>query len=230
MASYPNGKAKQEGALAPIHVWDLPTRLFHWLLAALVVVSFVTADMGGNAMTWHMRAGYAILALLLFRSAWGFFGGETARFSSFVRGPSAVFRYAKNLLKKDTVSHLGHNPLGGWSILAMMAALLLQAATGLFANDDIFIEGPLYPWVSKATSDLLTRIHRINPWVIIVLVSVHVAAVFFYLIYRKENLIGPMITGRKRWAPGHAEPPAGRLTTAAAIAVIVTAAVYLLVR
>ncbi len=213
-----------------LRVWDLPTRLFHWLIVFLLAVSFVTADMGGNAMTWHMRAGYAILGLLLFRIAWGIFGGETARFSSFVRGPSAVVQYARDLLKKDSASHLGHNPLGGWSIIAMMAALLVQAGTGLFASDDIFIEGPLYPWVSKATSDLLTRIHRFNPWVIVALVTIHVLAVFFYLVYKRENLIGPMITGRKRWTAGHAEPPAGSLTTAAVIAGIVGILVYLLVR
>lgn len=230
MNSHSPSRGKKEEKPTSIQVWDLPVRLFHWSLVGLVATSFVTVEMGGNAMIWHMRAGYAILGLLLFRVAWGFFGGETARFFSFVRGPSAVFGYAKNLPKKDSAPHLGHNPLGGWSIIAMLAALLVQAGTGLFANDDIFIEGPLYPWVSKSVSDALTEFHEFNAGVIVALVSLHVAAVFFYLIYKRENLITPMITGRRQWPAWHAEPLAGNLATAAVIALIAAAAVYLLVR
>jgi len=214
----------------PLQVWDLPTRLFHWLVVILVAVSFVTAEVGGMWMTYHMWSGYTILALLLFRVVWGFVGGRTSRFSQFVRGPKAVLRYAKDLLKTDAPRHFGHNPLGGWSILAMLAALLVQAVTGLFANDDIFTEGPLYPWVSKATSDLLTRIHKFNQWVIVALVAVHVLAVFFYLFRKRENLIGPMVTGKKRWEGEVPRGPVGNPLLAAVIAGVAGIAVYLLVR
>lgn len=180
-------------------------------------------------MQYHMWSGYAIFGLLLFRVAWGFVGGRHARFSAFVCGPGAVLRYAKTMLNRDAPRHLGHNPLGGWSVLAMLVGLLVQAVTGLFANDDIFIEGPLYPWVSKATSDWLTHIHRLNQEVILLLVAVHVTAVFFYLIIKHDNLIRPMFTGRKRW---HTESQSSTnpLGMAALIAGLLAVGVFLLVR
>jgi cytochrome b len=125
-------------------VWDLPTRLFHWLLTIFVIISFVTGNIGGNAMQYHEWSGFVILVLLVFRLVWGFLGGRQSRFSAFVRGPAAVLRYATALIKGNSPPVLGHNPLGGWSILAMMLALFVQVGTGLFANDDILTEGPLY--------------------------------------------------------------------------------------
>jgi len=214
----------------PVVVWDLPTRLFHWLLVLLVVISFVTGKMGGNAMQYHEWSGFAILALLLFRLAWGIVGSSESRFKTFVKGPAAVWRYAVKLVHRDSPRSLGHNPLGGWSILAMLLALLIQAGTGLFANDDIITEGPLFEWVSKETSDWLTRIHKVNQEVIILLVAVHVFAVLFYLFFKRENLIKPMITGVKSWSGADALPAGGRTWIAAVIAGLAAAAVYLLVR
>lgn len=214
----------------PVVVWDLPTRLFHWLLVLLVIISFVTAKMGGNAMQYHEWSGFAILALLLFRLAWGIVGSHESRFTTFVKGPAAVWRYAAKLLHRDSLRSLGHNPLGGWSILAMLLALLVQAGTGLFANDDIITEGPLYEWVSKETSDWLTRIHKVNQEGIILLVGVHVLAVLFYFFFKRENLIKPMITGVKPWSGADALPASGRTWIAAVIAGLAAAAVYLLVR
>ncbi len=213
----------------PILVWDLPTRLFHWLLATLVIVSFVTGKTGGLWMQYHMWSGCAIFGLLLFRLTWGVVGGRHARFSNFVRGPGAVVRYGRTMLQRGTPRHLGHNPLGGWSVLAMLIALLIQATTGLFANDDIFTEGPLYPWIDKATSDWLTRIHNLNQHTILLLVSVHVMAVLFYLIIKHENLIMPMVTGRKHWH-GEGQSSANHLGMAALIACLLAGGVYLLVR
>ncbi|MCU0604040.1 MAG: cytochrome b/b6 domain-containing protein [Desulfobacterales bacterium] len=214
-----------------VPVWDLPTRLFHWLLVALVAASFATGRAGGNAMIYHEWCGEAILALLIFRIVWGFIGSAPSRFSAFLAGPSTVFRYALTLLRRDEDHHLSHNPLGGWSVMAMLLVLLIQAGTGLFANDDIFIEGPLYEWVSKATSDRLTSIHHFNHDVIMVLVAVHVAAVLFHLFYKQENLILPMITGRKPWksSPKAALTPAP-IWQAALAAVAAAVAVYLLVQ
>jgi cytochrome b len=181
------------------HVWDLPIRLFHWALVVLVVVSFTTAKIGGNAMQYHVWSGAAILGLLLFRLIWGFIGGPTARFRHFVRGPSAAWRYARSLLRPSPERHLGHNPLGGWSIMAMLLALLLQAATGLFATDDIATQGPLYHLVNDGIAGRLTRIHLFNETILIALVALHILAVLFYLLVKKENLVTPMITGRKPW-------------------------------
>ncbi len=217
------------GLTAGVLVWDLPTRLFHWLLLICLIMSFVTGIIGGNLMEYHMLSGYAISVLLLFRFAWGFFGSRTARFSSFVKGPATVFAYAVMLLKKKTeMPYLGHNPLGGWSIVAMLLVLFIQVATGMFANDDILTEGPLYGWVSKETSDLLTWVHLINRYLLVALIAIHLFAVFFYFFFKHENLIGPMITGRKRWHTT-ADNPIGSNFIAAALFGLAILAVYLLV-
>ena len=217
------------GSFRIVLVWDFPTRLFHWLLVIFVTISFATAKIGGNMMQYHMLSGFAILVLVLFRLIWGFIGGRESRFLTFVRGPFAVVRYALTGLRRDSAHVLGHNPLGGWSIIAMLFVLLLQAATGLFANDDIATEGPLFEWVSKATSDQLTRIHRLNQEVIIALVSIHVLAVLFYFLYKRENLIKPMITGVKRLIGPEPEPTTGRTWMAALITGLLGLAVYILV-
>jgi len=186
-----------------IRVWDPATRLFHWLLVSLVVVNIYTGLTGGlNEMKYHVLSGQAILALVLFRLAWGFVGSRRSRFSDFVRGPKAVLAYARGLMSGATAASIGHNPLGGWSVMAMLASLLVQAVTGLYANDDIFTEGPLARTVTKATSDTLTVIHDINSKVLFVLIAVHLMAVFGYLIVKHENLIKPMVTGRKHVPPG----------------------------
>jgi cytochrome b len=233
LALMQNTKRKQQNtARFPrlVRVWDLPTRLFHWLLVIFVITSFTTGHIGGNAMQYHKWSGFTILSLILFRLIWGFVGSRESRFMTFVKGPSAVAHYAMTLPRKAATHYRGHNPLGGWSIIAMLFALLVQAATGLFANDDIATEGPLYKWVSKATSDALTRVHRLNREVIIVLVSIHVLAVFFYFFYKRENLVKPMITGMKRWNGTEPDPAIGRTSIAAAIAGLAGLAVYFLVR
>lgn len=230
MASDASGepeRSRESGRL--IRVWDLPTRLFHWLVVTLVLVSFVTGKIGGAWMPYHIWSGCAVLGLLMFRLVWGFVGGRHARFSAFVRAPGAVLRYARTLFQPAPPRHLGHNPLGGWSVLAMLLVLSVQAVTGLFANDDIFTEGPLYPWVSKATSDWLTHIHKLNQGVVLLLVGVHVMAILFYLIMKHENLIQPMFTGRKQW---HSQGQASdnHLGRAALTAGLVALGVYLLLR
>ena len=224
-----NDTNRVQGA-APVRLWDLPTRLFHWLLVVLVVSSFATGKLGGNWMLYHERCGEAILALLIFRLAWGFIGSTASRFHTFLAGPSTVLRYALTLFRREPDHHLSHNPLGGWSVAAMLLALLIQAGTGLFANDDIATEGPLYKWVSKAVSDRLTSIHHLNHDVIIALVAVHVAAVLFHLIYKKENLITPMITGIKSWKGSQSEKMIHKpLWLAALVSVISGIGVYILV-
>ena len=179
-----------------VRIWDLPVRLFHWLLLLLVCFSWYCGEQG--IMDWHKRSGYAILTLLLFRLAWGLVGSTTARFGSFVKGPAAALAYARALRAGTPLPSLGHNPLGGWMVVALLAVLLLQAGTGLFANDDILTEGPLAKLVSKDASDWLTGIHEANFNLLLVLVALHIAAALFYFFVKGENLILPMITGRKR--------------------------------
>ena len=181
-----------------VHVWDIAVRLFHWVLVALIILSFTTAQIGGNAMRIHELSGFTILTLVLFRLLWGVFGSTYARFSHFVRGPAQALGYARALARGRAPFHAGHNPLGGWMIVAMLLCLLIQAGTGLFANDDIMTEGPLYPWVSKQTSDLLSRIHETNFYVLLALITLHVAAALYYLWGKRENLILPLFSGRKK--------------------------------
>ncbi|MBL8383668.1 MAG: cytochrome b/b6 domain-containing protein [Burkholderiales bacterium] len=213
-----------------VPVWDLGVRIFHWSLLVLVVAAFVTVKIGGNAMTYHAWCGYAILALLVFRIVWGFVGGTHARFTSFVRGPGAVLASLRGML--DRTRHqesLGHNPLGALSVLAMLAALLFQAVSGLFVNDDIAFEGPLYKWAGKELSDRLMSLHHLNEKVILALVALHLAAIAFYFFFHKDNLVRPMVTGIKR---ARAQPGASRHGSTALAIVLLAASgvgVYFLV-
>ena len=192
--------ARARGAGGRVRVWDLPTRLFHWSLAALVTFSIVTAKLGGLWLDWHMRSGYAILALLVFRLLWGVAGSRHARLVHFVRGPRIVLAYLQGRHPHDGA---GHNPLGALSVVAILAVLLAQAATGLFANDGSFTEGPLAKLVSRATGELLSSIHRWGELAIYALIALHLAAVLFYLLVRRDNLIGPMISGDRRGIDAH---------------------------
>jgi cytochrome b len=199
-----------------IRVWDLPVRLFHWALVVLLGVSWWSAAQGH--MDWHMRSGYALLTLVLFRIVWGFVGSTHARFGDFVRGPRALIAHLRTLASGHSPVYAGHNPLGGIGVVLMLAAVLVQAATGLFASDDILVEGPLYRYVSGATSEWLTSVHRSNFDALLVLAAIHVAAVAFYRLFKRQGLTGPMLTGRKRLPrtavqPGPGSGP-GRAATA----------------
>jgi cytochrome b len=229
MDKKPEKSSATNDRLQEIPVWDFPTRLFHWLLVVLVAVSFTTGAIGGNAMVYHERSGFAILVLLVFRIVWGFVGSRQSRFIDFVKGPAAVWRYATALFRGDAERHLGHNPMGGWSVLALLLALLIQVVTGLFANDDIITEGPLYLWVSKPVSDWLTRIHRINRFVIVALVASHLSAVLFYLWGKSENLIKPMITGKKSWHSDDTPLPAAPAWLAGAVIAGTGLALYMII-
>lgn len=201
--------------------WDLATRLFHWALVVLAVFSFVTGTIGGQWMSWHLKSGYAILALLVFRLMWGFAGTHEARFATFLRGPGAVVAYAKRLWHGEYAPHHGHNPLGGWMVVLMLAALAFQAGTGLFSNDEIATEGPLASKVSNAMVDRMSALHDYNQWLIVTLVVVHIAAVFAYRWRFGVNLVAPMLKG----------PSGGtaRLAVAGVLLAIAAAAVYWLV-
>lgn len=187
-------------------VWDIPTRLFHWSLALLFFSAWVTAEIGDNLMDAHKLIGYAILALVLFRWLWGFAGSSTSRFSDFIHGPLAAMAHLKEVKSGKPAPHAGHNPLGGWMVLALLLLLLVQAGTGLFANDDIMTEGPLKHLVSDELSSRLTGIHHLVFDGLLVLVGLHVAAILAYRFRLKENLVLPMLTGRKELPPGMPTP------------------------
>jgi cytochrome b len=185
-----------------VRVWDLPVRLFHWLIAVLFGFSWWTAE--NDRLDWHMLSGYAILALLLFRIFWGFAGSATARFSGFLKGPRAVIGYARNLFRQSESVAFGHNPMGGWSVIALITLLLLQTVLGLFAIDVDGIDGgPLNVLVSFQTGRGFAHLHGRVFNLLLVLTALHVAAVLFYWLFKRENLVAPMITGRRRlpsWA------------------------------
>jgi cytochrome b len=168
-----------------------------------VVASVVSGKLGGNALDWHVWFGLAIFSLIIFRLVWGFVGGHHARFTSFVRGPKTVIAYVRG----KYTSSLGHNPLGALSVLAILGTLFALAITGLFSNDDVLVEAPLYSLVSKDTSDWLTWLHTQSQYLIFLLVVLHIAAILYYRLWNKEDLVRPMITGSKTVA-GDSKIPA----------------------
>jgi cytochrome b len=208
-----------------IPVWDVPVRLFHWALALLVTFSFVTGKVAGSWLDWHMRSGYAILTLLIFRLAWGFVGSDTARFASFLRGPAAIRAY----LRDPHAPRLGHNPLGAWSVVAMLAVLVVQAGSGLFADDEIATRGPLAIKVSNAFVSRMTALHAYNEWLVVGLVALHLAAVATFQWLRGKDLIGPMVHGQVVAAEALARPRRTSSLAALAIAAGAGAFVYWLV-
>ncbi len=209
-----------------IRVWDWPIRLFHWLLVALFILSWISAEIGGNAMQYHLWSGYAVLGLVLFRVLWGVVGSETARFAHFMRGPSAVLAYTRSWFKPGYRATLGHNPLGGWSVAALLLALAFQALTGLFSNDDIANEGPLTHWVSKSTSDLISQVHSGAFNVLLILVILHLLAIVLYRVKHGEDLLKPMLTGDKVVNENVGEPKWSSTWLALVLVVVVAGVVY----
>jgi cytochrome b len=212
-----------------IRVWDAPVRLFHWALTLLVVFSFISGKAGGAWLAWHMRSGYAILALLLFRIAWGFAGSDSARFTRFVRGPRAALAYARGLLGGASRRLPGHNPLGGWMVVAMLAILLVQAASGLFVDDEIATQGPLAVKASDAWVTRMGQVHHVNQWLVLGAALLHVAAIALYWKVLRVNLVAPMVSGEMEAEAGIAAPVLRAPTLAAALLAASAAAVYLLV-
>lgn len=215
-----------------IRVWDLPTRIFHWALAGLVVFSFTTGTIGGEWMAWHLKSGYAILALLLFRLAWGFTGSESARFAAFLRGPRAALAYARETFAGRHPIIAGHNPLGGWMVLAMLAAVAFQVTTGLFSDDEIATQGPLAVKVANDTVSRMSGLHQWGRWAVVALVVLHVVAIAVYRWRWKARLVGPMLHGKMNAAPGVHAPflvPAWRAVVLAAIAAALAYALVVIV-
>ena len=185
-------------ALQKVRVWDLPTRLFHWLLALSIVGSIATAKIGGNAMVWHFRLGYLVFTLLAFRLLWGFVGGRWSRFVSFVYAPATLWRYLRGDSPPGAHHDVGHSPLGALSVFGLLAILAAQVGSGLFADDEIASSGPMVRFVSGATSHMLTSWHKNwGQWIVITLAMLHIVAVLVYLWGKRRNLISPMLGGDK---------------------------------
>jgi cytochrome b len=182
-----------------VQSWDVPTRVFKWLLVVSVAMAWATNKYAVQHPAWHKWSGYAALILVIFRVLWGFFGGYTARFSSFVAGPRTVARYALAETQGRQLKFLGHNPFGGWMVIILLAAVGTQAVLGLFsAGDDyLSLQGPLAHTVKDATVSLVTHLHRLGVNVILCLVVIHVMVNISYDVFRKAGLIRGMITGRK---------------------------------
>ena len=221
-----------------IRVWDLPVRLFHWTLVVLIAVSYFSGKAGGDWMKLHFWSGYAILTLVIFRIAWGFVGSTTARFSSFVKGPSAAIAHLREMLGKHAPREAGHNPVGGAMVVALLLAVLLQAGTGLFSADTDMglVYGPLALKAADKVVEKATSFHHLWINVILAMVALHVLAALLYLVWKRQNLIGAMLTGRKPRndvvAPGEPAPVltfgAGRLALSLFLAS--AAVVYFIVR
>lgn len=189
-----------------IKLWDLPTRLFHWVLVISFAFLFFSGETG-NAMELHMNVGIFVLGLLVFRIIWGLIGSETARFSSFVTlNPAKVFAYIKTLPQRKSSAHAGHNPLGGLVVIAMLLLLIAQSVTGLFNTDDIMFEGPLYAMVDEDFSDFMGGLHETLFKVLLLIVVLHVSAIIFYKVYKGINLVRPMVLGWLDWQ-GNTEKP-----------------------
>jgi cytochrome b len=179
----------------PVLVWDAPIRVFHWLIVALVAAAYATWRL--NWMIWHGWIGDAILALVLFRLSWGFFGGETARFSHFLASPRAAVRHLRSALRREPDRQVGHNPAGGWMILLLLALLLAETLTGLYIANDVADVGPLTEIVPAWAADAIESSHAILWDVLLAAIVLHVLAIAVFAAVKGQNLLRPMITGTK---------------------------------
>ncbi len=208
-----------------ILVWDLPTRLFHWLLVLAVAGCWWTGERG--PVETHALLGYAVLALILFRLAWGLVGSETARFSSFVRGPAAALSHLGHLFRPGRLDHpVGHNPAGGYAVLALLALVAVEAVSGLFVYDEEIYWGPLYAWVSEERAAWLHWLHHAAFDLLLVLIAIHVAAVLLYFLLKRLDLVRPMLSGRADLPADVSAPRIAPLALALVLALAAALAVW----
>ena len=185
-------------------VWDAPLRLFHWLVAALVAAAYATWRL--NWMIWHGRVGDALLALLLFRLLWGFFGSETARFSRFLASPRLAIQHLSYAFMREPDRQVGHNPAGGWMVLLLLALLLAETLSGIYVANDIADVGPLTQFVPAPVANAIDAWHAIGWDVLLAAITLHVLAILGYAVVKGQNLLLPMITGTKVLPPSVAAP------------------------
>jgi cytochrome b len=225
-------------------VWDLPLRAFHWLLFLSLVAMWVTAKADADYMDWftkhfdvtwmewHFRIGYFVIGLLGFRLIWGLIGPKHARFFSFIPGPATLFAYVGGLFKRDSKPSVGHNPMGAFMVLVMLALIGLQAFTGLFTSDDVIWAGPYNPAVGSDFANRMGAIHHLNYEILLWMVALHVLAILFYTVYKRQRLVPPMITGYKPAAivPEHEAIRSSQVLKALIVALVCAGAVTVLVK
>ena len=212
----------------PMRIWDLPIRLFHWVLVCLIAFSWITYKQGW--MDWHVISGYTILSLLLFRVVWGFIGSDTARFTFFLKSPLEALRHLSHLHRREPDTEIGHNAAGGWMVLVMLGLLFAQAITGLGSNDDISVEGPLATRLGKDLSDQVTSLHRLGSNLILAVIGMHILAIVTYAVLKRHNLVRPMITGKKRLPGATRAPRMASPVLAAGVYIVAAAVVFAFVR
>ena len=217
------------GETRRIRVWDLPTRLFHWLIVALVAAAYATAQL--NWMHWHGWAGEALLAALMFRLLWGLVGSETARFSRFLGSPRTAACYLKRSLIREPDRQIGHNPAGGWMILLLLVLLFAETLTGVYVANDVADVGPLTEVTPARVANAITGAHAALWDILLAAVALHVLAIAGYAAAKGQNLLLPMITGTKRLPPSVPAPrlasPMRAMVLAALSAAATVALVYL---
>jgi cytochrome b len=194
-------------------VWDAPIRIFHWLIVALVAAAYATWRL--NWMVWHGWVGDAVLTLLLFRLLWGFFGGETARFSHFLTSPRVAVQHLKSAFRREPDRQVGHNPAGGWMVLLLVALLLVETLTGLYVANDIADEGPLTEVVPAWAANAIASSHAIFWDALLAAIALHVLAIAGFAAIKGQNLLRPMIRGTKVLPASVAAPRVGSSARAA---------------
>jgi cytochrome b len=203
-----------------VRVWDGPTRLFHWLVVALVIAAYVTSRL--NWMNWHVRVGYTLLTLVIFRILWGFFGSETSRFVGFLAAPRSAALHLAHMFRREMDRQVGHNPAGGWMVLLLLLLLLGEGLSGVYVANDVADEGPLTELVPAAVANVITNLHTIIWWALIAAVMLHLLAILAYALAKGQNLLGPMLTGYKP-LPADIQQPLMARTTRAAVLLILSA-------
>jgi cytochrome b len=218
---------RASNSLRVVRVWDVPIRLFHWLVVALVAGAYATWRL--NWMIWHGWIGYALLALLLFRLLWGVFGSETARFSRFLKSPRIAARHLKYLFLREPDRQVGHNPAGGWMVLLLLALLLAETLTGLYVANDIVDVGPLTEHVSAPVANAISFAHAILWDVLLAAIALHVLAVAVYVMVKGQNLLVPMVSGVKVLPTSVSTPRLASLARAAVLFAVSVAGTALLI-
>ncbi|RDU97305.1 cytochrome b/b6 domain-containing protein [Trinickia dinghuensis] len=212
-----------------VRVWDLPTRLFHWLTVGLVVAAYVTIRL--NLLDWHVLIGKTLLALVLFRLFWGCIGSETARFRGFVASPAAALRHLQHLFRREPDLQMGHNPVGGWMVLLLLGLLLGETITGIYDYNDVSDVGPLTAVVPAPIAYAISRLHDSLLWdAIVVAVALHLLAIALYAAVKGHNLLRPMLTGRKTVPARIREPRRAPLTVALVLLIVAAAVVTALAK
>ena len=208
-------------------IWDLPTRIFHWLLVIGISVQYITAEWMDDAIDWHFTIGYCVLSLVLFRLCWGIVGTRYAKFNALNLNPSSTLDYAKTLPQRNSPKWAGHNPVGSWAVVLMLLLIALQAISGLFVTDDIFSEGPYRSLASDDIKAIMAFIHFNFFDVLLGLIGIHVVAALVYQFYKKQPIITAMVTGKKPVSEDGITN--NKIVLAIVTAAVVAAAVYLVV-